>query len=314
MRNLCKLLTGLCLAAFVILGSKQMALTVDATNYIMAIGDDNNWYYGQGDDYSKIENWTTADYLMSRLKDGDKLNILGAGNSATLKTGARLGFLSYYQTSGLVLYTGGIDELVISNKTEVAVHGNVSKAAVFPGCSVTFYDNIDTLIILYENDPGEATQIVNCGGTVSKLVYQDYKGNISKQYYNFTKGKLDVVYGCLETASRYYSLTPVESTTTATQKTSAPAASLEYYAPVFNVNYYYSHYPDLQSAIGNNAQALLAHFISNGMKEGRQGCDSFDVYAYQNRYADLQKVYGQDLVAYYLHYINNGKAEGRIGD
>ena len=85
------------------------------------------------------------------------------------------------------------------------------------------------------------------------------------------------------------------------------------YSAVFDANYYYSAYADLQSAIGNDRNALLQHFIAYGMQEGRRGSAEFDVRAYMANNPDLIQVFGQeDLKSYYLHYISYGKKEGRI--
>lgn len=84
------------------------------------------------------------------------------------------------------------------------------------------------------------------------------------------------------------------------------------YSAVYDYNYYYNHNVDLQNAIGSNPAALLAHFVSHGMAEGRQAKETFNVSAYRNRYPDLREAFKNNLVSYYLHYITNGQAEGRI--
>lgn len=84
------------------------------------------------------------------------------------------------------------------------------------------------------------------------------------------------------------------------------------YSPVFDAEYYYNTYPDLQQSVKNTPAALLAHFTQVGMKEGRSGNASFNVRAYMANNLDLLPVYGvKDLSSYYLHYITIGKAEGR---
>lgn len=85
------------------------------------------------------------------------------------------------------------------------------------------------------------------------------------------------------------------------------------YSPVFDVDYYVGKYTDIRKVYGADVDALLNHFINNGMSEGRCGCSEFNVYAYANRYSDLQKAFGNDLRAYYVHYIDLGKNEGRNG-
>lgn len=79
------------------------------------------------------------------------------------------------------------------------------------------------------------------------------------------------------------------------------------YEAVFDYNYYYNMYPDLQSAIGNNKTKLFEHFVKYGMNEGRVGRQCFNPKYYKARYGDLQKAYGDDYVKYYQHYIKYGK-------
>lgn len=84
------------------------------------------------------------------------------------------------------------------------------------------------------------------------------------------------------------------------------------YSAVFNAEYYMNKYPDLKANIGNNAAALLNHFITVGMAEGRQGSEEFKLEAYKKNNADLVAVFGNDNASYYTHYITSGKAEKRI--
>lgn len=83
------------------------------------------------------------------------------------------------------------------------------------------------------------------------------------------------------------------------------------YAPVYDFSYYINTYPDLKAAYGNNPAGALLHFVTYGMKEGRQGSSSFSVQVYKENYADLRAAFGNNLASYYLHYIQYGKREGR---
>ena len=69
----------------------------------------------------------------------------------------------------------------------------------------------------------------------------------------------------------------------------------------------------MAAAYGNNADALLNHFISFGVKEGRNASAEFNPQAYRQRYEDLQAAFGSDMAAYCSHYVAYGKAEGRNG-
>lgn len=92
----------------------------------------------------------------------------------------------------------------------------------------------------------------------------------------------------------------------------APSLVISDYSAVFNADYYYNTYPDLQQSIGNDPAALLNHFLTSGMKEGRSGNASFNVRAYMYNNLDLVAVYGaKDFTNYYVHYICHGQTEGR---
>ena len=84
------------------------------------------------------------------------------------------------------------------------------------------------------------------------------------------------------------------------------------YSAVYNYAYYYSNHADLQSAFGPyDDDALLRHFVSFGMNEGRRACSTFIVQVYRSNYPDLLAAFGNNLRAYYLHYITYGQYEGR---
>ena len=85
------------------------------------------------------------------------------------------------------------------------------------------------------------------------------------------------------------------------------------YSAIFDANYYYNTYPDLQVAFGNDEKALFDHFVKCGMKEGRNGNATFNVKAYMKNNLDLVGLFkADDLTDYYAHYANAGKSEGRV--
>jgi len=83
------------------------------------------------------------------------------------------------------------------------------------------------------------------------------------------------------------------------------------YSAVYDFNYYIAKYPDIKAAYGSNPTGALQHFVTFGMKEGRQASAAFNVSVYKGNYPDLDKVFGTDLVKYYLHYVQYGQKEGR---
>ena len=94
------------------------------------------------------------------------------------------------------------------------------------------------------------------------------------------------------------------------------------YSAVFDPEYYLENNGDVRSAYTKTTyggvsmlddSAVLRHFVSFGMGEGRRGNEAFDVYGYKTRYLDLRQAYGSDLKAYYNHYLRYGIKEGRDG-
>ena len=94
------------------------------------------------------------------------------------------------------------------------------------------------------------------------------------------------------------------------------------YSAVFDPEYYLENNDDVRSAYTETTyggvtmlddSAVLRHFLSFGMREGRRGNEAFDVYGYKTRYLDLRRAYGNDLKAYYNHYLRYGIKEGRDG-
>ncbi len=90
-------------------------------------------------------------------------------------------------------------------------------------------------------------------------------------------------------------------------KTTTPDYSL-----IFDYNYYYKKYPDLHASCGKNPFKLFQHFITLGMREGRQGNEDFNVFNYAANNLDLIMRYGTaDLSLYYMEYITEGYEDGR---
>lgn len=84
------------------------------------------------------------------------------------------------------------------------------------------------------------------------------------------------------------------------------------YSSVFNFEYYVSRYADIKRAFGDNERAVLNHFLTYGMKEGRSAHENFDVLFYRSYYPDLQRAFGNDLKSYFYHYLKYGINERRV--
>ncbi|MFR8227304.1 MAG: YHYH domain-containing protein [Lachnospirales bacterium] len=90
------------------------------------------------------------------------------------------------------------------------------------------------------------------------------------------------------------------------------AAIPEHIDRVFDAAYYAEHNEDLYETFGNDAERLLEHFLTAGMKEGRVACETFNVTVYKENNEDLAQIFGDDWTAYYEHYMDFGYAENRV--
>ncbi len=85
-------------------------------------------------------------------------------------------------------------------------------------------------------------------------------------------------------------------------------------AVVFDGTYYLNKYADLKAAFGNDEAAAYEHFLTYGIKEGREASPIFDIKYYIASNADLQNAYGaQGYEGAYEHFNVFGLQEGRSG-
>ncbi len=88
-------------------------------------------------------------------------------------------------------------------------------------------------------------------------------------------------------------------------------ASTPYDNPAFDGEFYLNNYSDLKNAFGNDYKSAYNHFITFGIKEGRQASLCFDVKYYLNYYGDLSKAYQGNYAEAYNHFMIFGIKEGR---
>ena len=87
------------------------------------------------------------------------------------------------------------------------------------------------------------------------------------------------------------------------------------YSVVYDMDYYLDHNPDLAEYFGENPDpdAVLQHFIQNGMSEGRTASRNFIPQEYRDMYPDLDAAFGDDWEQYYRHFMSRGALEQRYG-
>ena len=92
------------------------------------------------------------------------------------------------------------------------------------------------------------------------------------------------------------------------------------YSSVYDPLFYIGNNDDLKTAFSKtygsieliDFKALLRHFVSCGMSEGRATKEGFDLTSYYYANEDLRAAYGLDLKRYYRHYVDYGRKEGRV--
>lgn len=81
----------------------------------------------------------------------------------------------------------------------------------------------------------------------------------------------------------------------------------------FDAEYYAEQYPDVVKVCGTDKDALYEHYVSYGIREGRNGSEILNVKLYRELYPDLDEAFGDDWEAYVEHYLTSGVKEGRDG-
>ena len=176
--------------------------------------------------------------------------------------------------------------------------------------------NSDQFVVIWENKDGYVeTETVN-------WIFVNGSGQLTSQVYSMTgclsdcqpilfNGKI-VWYTTNAANCTVYSFSAANSGVAPswTAKQAIVNKGVDY-SKVYDFAYYINRYPDMRVLYGNNPAGALQHFVTNGMAEGRQGCENFNPIAYKNNYADLRNAFGNDWKQYYLHFINYGYSEGR---
>jgi len=84
---------------------------------------------------------------------------------------------------------------------------------------------------------------------------------------------------------------------------------------VFDAEYYAKQNPDVVAVVGTDAKALFTHYLTSGIKEGRNASATFNFDAYVSANPDLVTVFGTDdtaIINYVTHFASHAEKEHRI--
>ncbi len=187
----------------------------------------------------------------------------------------------------------------------VAMIVNLAMAPILPAHAEAAYDTkYDKVVQTYEMMlPAMQKQ------TDSNLVYRQL--HLGLLYHQISSGDILYMYSVPGT------YVPVEALTKLYTEgnlngycykivTGQPLTSVDM-APVFDAAYYYQQNPDLHGAVPNDEVSLFAHFLSNGLKEGRVASKEFNPSIYKTNYPSIKAAYGDNWPMYYHHYLTYGK-------
>lgn len=82
-------------------------------------------------------------------------------------------------------------------------------------------------------------------------------------------------------------------------------------AALLDPAFYLDTYADVRTATRGIPQLALAHWLSHGIREGRQPSKVFDLRSYLARHPDLKRSFGNDYTAAMNHWMAHGAREGR---
>ena len=155
------------------------------------------------------------------------------------------------------------------------------------------------------------SHFINCGCREGRAGSKFFDGN----YYLNTYGDLQAAYNRNYTkALKHFALWGLnEGRQGSSEGKYYDQAQVDIRDFMFDANYYYNLYPDIQSVIGYNPDLLRYHYYNFGVKEGRQASPVFDPKYYLNSYNDLKSSFGNNYESAYNHFIRNGIGEGRRG-
>lgn len=72
-------------------------------------------------------------------------------------------------------------------------------------------------------------------------------------------------------------------------------------------------YKDVVAVLGNDEEALYQHYLTYGLKEGRNASIYFNAQKYRETYGDLDAAFGDNWEKYAEHYVTFGLTEARDG-
>lgn len=206
----------------------------------------------------------------------------------------------------VMIKSAGIADLFVLANNTCSISAPVINAYVYDPSVVNFNSNVKD--ILLNVDATSSSSSMAGLGTVESLKVHFTYNNTSYTLYDFKKGTFYFAEGTLQTTVYNFSTVPSASPF---QIPVTAQSSITTLKDLFDEHYYADTYADLKAVYGYNREALWMHYITCGIKEGRNMNPLLNVTNYRLRYLDLNAAFGDNWDAYVTHYLTLGVKEGR---
>lgn len=287
------------------------------TYYIHYESDKGGWYVHTAADEADCSytDPKVMQFFYNNVKDGDVVVITCSEDGAPqLDLGtARLSNVTILPSASdisdahfIMLQSAGIADLYVLAKNICSISAPVVNAYVYDPAIVNFNYNVKDILLSVDHWKSESS--MGGIGTVESLKVLFTGNNTSYTLYNFKKGTFYFENGTIQTSWDNFSAVPATSAFQLSINTTTAVPRLK---DVFDERYYADRYPDLKAAFGYNREALWAHYITSGVREGRSMNSLLNVTSYRAQYLDLSVAFGDNWDAYLAHYLTLGAIEGR---
>lgn len=271
---------------------------------------DNGWYVLIASDMEDRDHaqYKSMQFFYNSVRDGDIVVVSNEYENVPELDLGSTNFSNITVLNGSKFFSmkaKSVTDFYVLSGSECSISALVKNTYAYDPCLVNFTENVQDILLTV--DASESTSTMGCGGTVGSLKVSFTSTGGSYSAYSFKKGTFLFKEGYIVTERQDFSSTPTADLP-AVQPVPVGGYTLE---DLFDERYYADRYPDLKNVFGYNREILWAHFMTNGLKEGRVMNGLLDVVKYRNTYADLNAVFGDNWNAYVNHYLIAGAVENR---
>ena len=226
LKRLTTVVLGVAFLCAMILTPAKVSYADDAVVWYLTYSS-GNWYASS----NKMDYWTSPDYIVSNIKDGDHLVVNGdnvSTTTATLKVDKKIGELA--ATGGAVasIEAPSVNRAYVAGKgsTLIVTANNVNSVEVYPAQTIQIVGNVTNFVAHYDMGSGEHPAFAVTGTVAAANVA--YGGNVANSWttiYGIGAGLLKSNNdGYVTLTADQFSLTPTAAPQTGTTDKAADSS------------------------------------------------------------------------------------------